>query len=689
MGRHTRAQEAKLTNLKKGTSATVVEIQDAVRYCLAAISEGVSERIAFRLFCRVGIRPPTKYQFYRALRIINPVIDRLARDSCEKWTTKLTKGSNLSGDAAWGSRRNSSNCSCVLIGDCQGEAKVVDYKTVQRRKQNEEPDPKFLNVPSNMLEYFGMQDMMSKWRGNHDIVGLVKDGDIKTQTLLHEGWDEDILEFWDPNHRKDEILKVFQRNNLDKILYGLQDKTLGYFSMIIHMSLTPEEKARKWLDALSYMFEQEKCGYLKEGHKPKSKNEKQKCTADECQARYKKFLEESLWIVDKCSYGSTQNCESFNSLKERTVPKNKNWGSNWPSRISLCVLKWNEYDWWEQIEHALNLDPIDEWCEKELKKSVEERKRRHAKQITEEFRHHANYVAKMRRCFNKESTDERAHKYRSDATKKELQQMLTVKTRNEAEFSRTVVPRRLGSVPNIGNTCYLSSVIQMLSRTTFYEDYQGQNLKIDINGTPLGVLMRMFICLDRNMDVNEILPTTLQYLMPAFLDSQQHDVIDFFLSLLNEIEKVICLFGHCIEDMHFYQHMLTRINKDIECEICHKKVCQRCQDPVLILSIPDEECTLEDVFEVNFREEIVDHECESCGKVTPSCVRDTVISHPINLIISFSRFTNDLQKNETVIVFPDNFKFGNAEYILSCVIYHIGGSINSGHYLVRAREKKW
>ena len=111
----------------------------------------------------------------------------------------------------------------------------------------------------------------------------------------------------------------------------------------------------------------------------------------------------------------------------------------------------------------------------------------------------------------------------------------------------------------------------MLSRTTFYEDYQRQILKIEINGTPLGILMRMFIALDKNKEVNEMLPTTLLYLMPSFLDSRQHDVIDFLFSLLNEIEKVICLFGHCIEVMHFYQHMITRINKEIEREICHKK----------------------------------------------------------------------------------------------------------------------
>ena len=91
------------------------------------------------------------------------------------------------------------------------------------------------------------------------------------------------------------------------------------------MNLTPEEKALKWLDALPYFLKQDNCSYLKEGHRPKSKKEKQKCTADECQTRLKKFLEESLWIVDKCSYENTQNCESFNSLKERIVPKNKNW----------------------------------------------------------------------------------------------------------------------------------------------------------------------------------------------------------------------------------------------------------------------------------------------------------------------------------------------------------------------------
>ena len=293
----------------------------------------------------------------------------------------------------------------------------------------------------------------------------------------------------------------------------------------------------------------------------------------------------------------------------------------------------------------------------------------------------------MRRCFNKQSDDKRAHKYRGDEERHTTKQIYTVKTRNEAEFSRTVVSRRLGSVPNIGNTCYMSSILQLLARTTFYDDYVGQNVKMDINATTLGVLMRIFNALNKNLDVDEKFLVRLLYLMPDFFDRQQHDVIDFYLSLLKDAENVIRLSGHCIEDMHFYQHLLIRINKEITCDFCHEKTYQRFQEPVLMLSIPFEECSLDDVITFNFRNEIIEHECERCRKVTPSCIRDIVISHPINLIISFTRFTNELQKNDTDIIFPDQLKFGNAEYILSCVIYHIGDNINSGHYLVRAREK--
>lgn len=276
---------------------------------------------------------------------------------------------------------------------------------------------------------------------------------------------------------------------------------------------------------------------------------------------------------------------------------------------------------------------------------------------------------------------------------------------------------------NLGNTCYVNSVLQMLfSFNDFTNEFEFQcntqiplvkSLSILFNAMKTSTNNLSPISLKRNLDSS----------MPNFKDKIEHDAHEFLMGLIDFLHKNS---NHklTIQNLNQYSSKMyqdsivalksafdfkTYISDSMYLNLSKKLVCRDCSFVSykfehylsLDLYLQNKNDTLPNILHRHFDTDYIYIECDNCGakeRNVEHSVESTINKLPKFFFIMLKRFTfaNGLpSKNNNKIDIPESLdisKFystldsSSVHYSLKSVICHKGKSIDSGHYFTISKD---
>lgn len=231
---------------------------------------------------------------------------------------------------------------------------------------------------------------------------------------------------------------------------------------------------------------------------------------------------------------------------------------------------------------------------------------------------------------------------------------------------------------NLGDTCFIAATLQLLYHSSLRESImQAANLS---NGENLLLMALADVFKGKDdLEFTSILRVkeSVSQMCGKFLEWQQEDSHEFLGDCLN-------LIG--IEDTCFTIHEM--------------RVCLECglessgyewnQDLCLALRH-----NLLDMVDQYFKPEVIELNCMGCDSKTAKLSRH-IIQPPKQLLIHFMRFDSNLRRRCDPVIIPPYLSLKNHSdgdsnrYILSGIVFHLGSSLNRGHYTYGHRgERGW
>lgn len=274
----------------------------------------------------------------------------------------------------------------------------------------------------------------------------------------------------------------------------------------------------------------------------------------------------------------------------------------------------------------------------------------------------------------------------------------------------------LSGLSNLGNTCYMNSILQCLSNTLPLSHYL-LTMKIE---SPLNNLIQMYIkvLLEIWKENSPLAPVSfkkcLNIILPKYKNNIQHDAHEFLLDFMNILHDNLSIkevdFDININASKYIKEanssLKTHIKKKsiiselFNGQIIKKFTCNDCNytfrryEPFLSLDLycPKPERELSHHIKNNFQRDYQYFSCENCGNENRHVEHEVdsgIFKFPEVLIILLKRFTTKSIKNINSVILNDTLDFSEYSYIstdesviydIKSIVCHTGKSLDYGHY---------
>ncbi|ESQ42596.1 hypothetical protein EUTSA_v10012558mg [Eutrema salsugineum] len=305
----------------------------------------------------------------------------------------------------------------------------------------------------------------------------------------------------------------------------------------------------------------------------------------------------------------------------------------------------------------------------------------------------------------------------------------------DPELTFSITFRKIGAgLRNLGNTCFLNSVLQCLTYTeplAAYLQKVAHEKRCHVAGFCALCAMQKHVRNARQASGRILVPndlvSNLRSVSRNFRNQRQEDAHEYMISLLECMHKCCLPSGVPSESSDAYRSSLVHkifggsLRSQVKCEQCSH--CSDKFDPFLDLSLdiakadslqrskanswqmpkPD---SLQRALYRFTAVELLDggakvYQCERCKQKVKAKKQLTVFKAPYVLTVHFKRFeAHRSEKNDRKVDFAPTIDMkpfvsgpyeGNLKYTLYGVLVHYGHSIHSGHYacFVRTSSGMW
>lgn len=234
-------------------------------------------------------------------------------------------------------------------------------------------------------------------------------------------------------------------------------------------------------------------------------------------------------------------------------------------------------------------------------------------------------------------------------------------------------------LPNLGNTCYLNSLLQVLLNTPAVAHVVG----VETHECPRTCLTCDFLALRRTPRGQPSSPAALVAhigaLLPAFRPHRQQDPHELFLLLLERWDR------------RLRQPFEGALTSSVRCPRGHVSATA---EPFLNLSLDicsarSLSAAVEGFFAPGGR--VAGYLCARCGVRGPATKDYALRSAPLVLALQLLRFNARGEKVSRSVQLEERLRLGGESFELFGLVEHLGSGLGGGHYIayVRAPNAVW
>lgn len=284
----------------------------------------------------------------------------------------------------------------------------------------------------------------------------------------------------------------------------------------------------------------------------------------------------------------------------------------------------------------------------------------------------------------------------------------------------------LSGLANLGNTCYMNSIIQCLSNILPLTHHLLTMKVNDNNLVQMYTKVLMGIWKENSPVAPKSFKKCLDVILPKYSDNKQHDAHEFLLDFVEILHKFVLVkelkFKTSINSSKYIKQATeswyNHINKpSVISELFYgqymkKFTCNDCNyhsrkyEAFLSLDLycDKNDKSISELIKDNFMRDYVYFTCENCGNENRDIEHELdteIFKFPSVMIISLKRFkvsNGKMTKILNAINVDDILDFSeytcisedeSVIYDLQGIVCHIGNSLNSGHYFTLIKDQEW